>query len=157
MPQNKSKVRSSLQASLPLRIKINIAIFAFVTLVFAIAPSCITKRWVDSFNDRPEYAGQSFSYIMNDICPCHTGEDDCSGFYACGKDKANITYNLDTAPEDLLKSTEKEAYLESLIESNRQSIIYSRIPLVCDICYIIAFISLMSGIVYWNHSKSIFK
>ena len=141
------------KVKLPLRKKINVAIFAVIAIIFAVLPNTLFMSWINVDDNKPDYA-DNFPYVLHDICPCHTGEDDCSEYYACGADKANITYNLDTAPEDKLEEAKRDTYFENMIESNRHSVLYARVMTLCDISYIIAFLSLVVGIIYWNHNKA---
>lgn len=137
---------------LNIRIKINIAIFGILTVLFAVMPKVMMYVWYPD-NNEPQYGG-SFAYILHDICPCSADEEDCKGYYACGPDKANITYDLDTAPEDLLAEARRDHYFESQIEGNRRSMIVMRQYLLCDICYLMSFVSLVGGVIYWNHNKA---
>ena len=143
------------KTKLPLRVKINIVIFGVMAVVFALMPQLIISQWMASIDSaaEPQYAGQ-FTYVLNDICPCQADDEDCVGYYACGPDKANITYNLDTAPEELLDLAKRDHYFEGMIESNRYGTVAMRIYLQCDICYLMAFVSLVAGVIYWNHCKA---
>ena len=138
---------------LNIRIKINIAIFGILTMLFAAMPTIMMYVWYPDDNDEPQYVG-GFAYITYDICPCSADEEDCKGYYACGPDKANITYDLDTAPEDLLAKARRDQYFETLIEGNRRGVIVIRQYLLCDICYLMSFVSLVGGVIYWNHNKA---
>ena len=143
------------KTKLPMRVKVNVGIFAVVALVFALMPRVIMSQWMASIDSavEPQYAGQ-FTYVLHDICPCQAGDDECAGYYACGPDKANITYNLDTAPEELLDEAKRDHYFEGIIETNRHSVIAMRFYLQCDICYLLALVSLIAGVIYWNHCKA---
>lgn len=143
------------KTKLPMRVKINIVIFGVMAVVFALMPRVIMWQWMASIEGaaEPQYAGQ-FAYVLHDICPCHTDEDDCMGYYACGQDKANITYNLDNAPEELLDEAKVDHYFEGMLESNRYGVIAMRVYLQCDACYLMAFVSLVVGVTYWNHCKA---
>ena len=138
-----------------LRVKINVVIFGIVTVLFALMPKLIMSQWMASLDNsnQPQYEG-GFVYVLHDICPCPSDDDDCAGYYACGPDKANITYNLDTAPEELLDEAKVDHYFEGMIETNRHSITAMRIYLLCDICYLMAFVSLVGGVIYWNHNMA---
>ena len=138
------------KTKLPVRIKINIGIFFALAVFFAFLPNVLPGIFLPSNNSQLYEGG--FSYILHDICPCHAGDDDCSGYYACGLDKANITYNLDTAPADLLAEAKRDQYFEDRIESSRQSYVALRLLLLNDISYLMTFISLIAGIIYWNHN-----
>ena len=132
---------------------INLIIFAGLAVLFAILPRILFTIWFPDTNE-PQYAGD-FAYVMHDICPCHTGEDECSGYYACGADKANITYNLDNAPEDELKAAKIDDYFENQIESVRRSATIMRRYTYFDICYLLSFLSLVAGVIYFIHNKGI--
>ena len=108
---------------------------------------------MDEPNPSGDYSG-NFAYVLHDICPCHEDDDECAGYYACGSDKANITYNLDNAPADKLKEAKRDSYFEGKIESARQSAMVQRHYLACDLCYLLSFLSLVAGIIYWNHSRA---
>ena len=136
---------------LPTRIKINIAIFALLAILFGLMPRMLFGIRFPFQVDEPDYAG-NFAYVLHDICPCHEGEDECAGYYACGQDKANITYNLDNAPADKLEEAKRDAYFEGRIEATRQSAMIQRYYLISDLCYLLSFLSLVAGIIYWNHS-----
>lgn len=139
---------------LDIRIKINIIIFGLLAVLFAFLPRIMFAMWYPVIDDNvPQYEG-GFAYVLNDICPCPANDDSCIGYYACGPDKANITYNLDNAPEDLLAQAKRDQYFEGMIEATRQSAIVMRQYLLCDICYLMAFISVVVGVIYWNHNKS---
>lgn len=139
------------KTKMPIRYKINIAIFALVALIFAFAPNAIIRIMFPNNDDVNDYSSGDFAYILYDVCPCHEGEDSCSGYFACGPDKANITYNLDNAPEDRLDDAKRMSYIDNAIESARQSAIIMRVYILCDVCYLMAFVSLVGGIIYWNH------
>ena len=138
---------------LNVRVKVNIAIFGLLTLLFAILPGIMMVIWFPD-TDEPQY-GDNFSYILHDICPCSEDEKDCQGHYACGPDKANITYNLDNAPADLLAEAKQDHYYETQIESVRNGVIMMRRYLLCDIYYLLSFLSLVAGVIYWNHNKAV--
>lgn len=135
------------------RIKINLVIFTALAVLFGLMPRALLTYWLPGQSDQPEYAG-NFAYVLSDICPCHVGEDDCSGYYACGPDKANITYNLDNAPADKLEQAKRDSYLESQITSVRHGMMIQRYYLMCSICYLLSFLSLVAGIIYWNHNRA---
>lgn len=132
---------------------INLLIFVALTILFAVLPKVLFMHWLPINENEPGYAG-NFTYVLHDICPCHDGEDDCSGYYACGPDKANITYNLDNAPANLLTEAKIDNYLSNQIETNRQSANIMRIYLLCDASYLLSFLSLVAGIIYFNHTKA---
>ena len=136
-----------------MRVKINVGIFGLLAIVFAVIPNVLFRTWFPNDGTQPQYAGQ-FVYVLHDICPCQADDDECAGYYACGSDKANITYNLDTAPEDLLAEAKRDHYFEGMIEANRQGFTVMRLYLLCDISYLMAFISLVAGVVYWNHCRT---
>ena len=140
---------------LNIRIKINIAIFAVVAVLFAVMPHVLFGIWYpsDVEDSQPQYDKNNFAYVLYDICPCSATDDDCAGYYACGADKANITYNLDTAPEDLLMEAKQASYFESMIMGSRMAPMIMRQYLLCDICYLMAFASAVVGVIYWNHNK----
>lgn len=140
------------KAKMPMQFKINIAIFFALAVIFAILPSIIIRIAGARINSSSEkYSSGDFIYVLNDVCPCHTGDDDCSGYFACGPDKANITYNLDSAPEEKLEFSKQMSYLANAIEVNRQGPMTMRLYLWLDMCYILSFISLVAGIIYWIH------
>ena len=123
---------------LNVRVKVNIAIFGLLTLLFAILPGIMMVIWFPD-TDEPQY-GDNFSYILHD---------------ACGPDKANITYNLDNAPADLLAEAKQDHYYETQIGSVRNGVIMMRRYLLCDIYYLLSFLSLVAGVIYWNHNKAV--
>lgn len=140
------------KTKMPARIKINIGIFMLMAVLFALLPNALFRVWLpDNDDSQPQYEG-GFSYILHDICPCPADDDNYAGYYACGPDKANITYNLDTTPADLLAEARRDQYFEDRIEASRQAPIMMRLYLLCDISYLMAFISLVAGIIYWNHN-----
>lgn len=136
------------------RVKINIVIFGVLAVIFATIPQVLIRTWFpNTDSDQPSYAGQ-FAYTLYDICPCSDGDDACQGYYACGSDKANLTYNLDNAPADLLASAKQAQYFDNMIESSRQSTMVIRMYILSDISYLMSFISLVAGVIYWNHNKA---
>ena len=142
------------RVKMPLKIKINIVIFGMLTIIFAILPNIWFKNsFSASDTSTPQYEG-GFSYILHDICPCPSNDDACIGYYACSPDKANITYNLDNAPAEELKSAKRDHYFESLIEANRSGIMITKTYLLCDISYLLSFLSLVAGVIYWNHNTA---
>lgn len=142
------------KTKLSMRAKVNVGIFVVVAIIFALMPKLIMAQYMVAIENaaQPQYAGQ-FTYVLYDVCPCSEGDDECAGYYACGPDKANITYNLDNAPEELLDAAKRDQYFEGMIEANRHSATVMRVYLQCDMCYLMAFVSLVAGAIYWNHCK----
>ena len=140
------------KAKMPTRIKVNVVIFVIMTILFAVLPMIFFTVWFPNDESGSQYE-DSFSYILHDICPCSADEENCMGYYACGPDKANITYNLDTAPADILAEARRDHYFERMISSARYSSIVMRQYLIMDICYLMSLISLVSGVIYWNHNR----
>lgn len=142
---------------LPVRIKVNIGIFMVIAVMFAVMPQIMMRVRAEQMNsiEQPQYAGQ-FVYVLHDICPCRADDEECAGYYACGPDKANIKYNLDTVPEELLDAAKRDHYFEGMIEADRQGSMIMRDYLQYDICYLMAFVSLIAGVIYWNHCKARF-
>lgn len=152
--KNKTSLSLKGTAKLPLRIKINIGIFGVLAIMFVTLPNILFRNWFPASDDsQPQYEG-GFSYILHDICPCHASDDSCMGYYACGPDKANITYNLDNAPEDRLEVAKRDQYFENMIETNRHGFNITRLYLLCDASYMLSFLSLVAGVIYWNHNMA---
>ena len=140
------------RAKLPMNIKINILIFAVGTILFALLPRLVFMNWASIGDNDPDYAG-NYAYTLYDICPCAVDDESCQGYYACGADKANLTYNLENAPEDKLQDAKAMNYLEDRLETNRQGIMVMRVYILCDISYLVSFLSFVVGIIYWNHNR----
>ena len=141
------------KVKMPTRIRVNIAILVVMAVIFAVMPSILFQIWFNNNETVAQY-GDSFAYILHDICPCSADEEDCLGYYACGPDKANITYNLDTAPADQLAEAKRDHYFETLFDSVRHNTINIRRYIVCDICYFVSVLFLVAGVIYWNHNKA---
>lgn len=150
--------KEKVKVKMPTRFKVNIIIFFAMAVAFFIMPSLLFRMaFPNTESAADSYPSGGFMYVLNDICPCHEGEDSCSGYFACGADKANITYNLDNAPADKLENAKQLAYLESSIETSRQGMNVMRIMLMCDVFYLLSFISLVAGIIYWIHCAAVIR
>ena len=146
------------KVKMPTRFKVNIIIFFAMAVAFFIMPSLLFRMaFPNTESVADNYPSGGFMYVLNDICPCNAGDEECSGYFACGPDKANITYNLDNAPADKLENAKQLAYLDSSIETSRQGMIAMRIMLMCDVFYLLSFISLVVGIIYWNHCAAVIR
>ena len=140
------------QKKMSVNTKINFAIFMGLAALFYFLPGIMFGIWYPNVDvDEPNYSGD-YAYVLYDICPCHEGDDACAGYYACGPDKANITYNLDNAPAELLEEAKKSDYFDMRLESIHQGNIAMRHFLLCDMFYLVSFLSLIGGIIYLVHN-----
>ena len=137
-------------------IKINIIIFMALAILFAFLPTILLKLWLPDA-EQPDYKNRGFSYALYGICPCHEGDDECSNYYACEKDKENIIYNLDNAPDDKIKDAKRDSYFENLIKASNNNIRTLHWTLTRDFCYLLSFLSLVTAVIYGNHNKTKLK
>ena len=140
------------KTKMPMNIKINVVIILVMAVVFALLPNLVFMKWIPTDGNASDY-GVSWAYTLYDICPCSVDDESCQGYYACGADKANLTYNLENAPEDKLEAAKVATNFENRLETNRQGMMVMRVYLLCDISYLFSFISLVAGIIYWNHNR----
>ena len=153
---NKKSTKPSMQ-KFNFGVKINLGIFLIVAILCGfVFPKMIFEKSLPE-DTNPIYTHESFIYpILYDVCPCSASEDydydSCAGYYAC--DKANITYNLNNAPEDALEAAKRDVWFETEIKGVRTQVIVNNIYLLMDLSYIIAAISLLSGLIYGIHNFS---
>ena len=145
-------MKAKTKTKMPMNIKINILIFAVVTVLLALLPKLVFMNWIPDDGNATDYA-YGWAYTLYDICPCSADDESCQGYYACGADKANLTYNIENAPEDKLEAAKVATNFENRLETNRQGMMVMRIYLLCDVSYLLSFLSFVAGVIYWNHNR----
>ncbi|MBQ7802891.1 hypothetical protein IJ380_03515 [Candidatus Saccharibacteria bacterium] len=124
-----------------LGVKVNCLIFLTLGIFcLFVMPTLVFKLYFPEDNS-PDYTHESFTYSsLYKICPCSEKEDydydSCAGYYACGPDKANLPYNFDNAPEELLKAANHDVYFENEISVLGHRITSIRTSLLMDLSHI---------------------
>lgn len=176
---------------LPFRIKINLTIIFITSIALFIGSLFFSKKSFlvgvttgdnltieEEYEDNPAYIGsyedgtrsynQIYSvYTKDDICPCQTGDIDCEHTFLCLEDKNvgrnALTYNLDTAPSNLLDEATKNLETEEVKDLYRTLhgatlIIAPRKTLylvTSAIMKVLSFLGFILCVVYYNHVKAL--